>query len=126
MSSYVREARGLRVPRELEALTEALEQMTASGCWWVAPWDFLMVCEPPCTLHRENAAPHRLDGSAIAFPDGWALYAIEGRQVPGWIIEEPGRITVQAIEDERGNPPRNDRALRLEPLHDRLRGPGGG
>lgn len=107
-TSYFREACGLGFARALDAHATAFEQMMQSGCWWYAHWDFLIVCDPPCEIHRERVVHpdpgwhqlHRADGPAISFPDGWAIHAIHGRQMPAWVIEQPERITPQAIEAE--------------------------
>ena len=70
-----------------------------------------MVCERPVSIARELANPditrglgsHRLHnstGPAVAFRDGWGVYAVHGVRVPADIIERPGSITVQRIEAE--------------------------
>lgn len=108
VSSYLREALGLRFPRELQAHTVTFEHMARSGCWWFAHWDFLMACDPWAQVHQETLGdqgrrrqPHRVDGAAISWADGWAVHALHGHQVPAWIIEQPERLTPQAIESER-------------------------
>ena len=71
-----------------------------------------MVCERPLAIHRERTDParprgesshrlHRSDGPAMGWAAGWGVYVVRGRRVPGWIIEDPGRLHVAAIEAER-------------------------
>jgi len=112
VSSYYREVCGLQADLRSHAI--ACEQMMQSACWWYAHWDFLIVCGHPLQVHREwddqrgRHQPHCLDGPAISFLDGWAVYALHGREVPAWIIEHPERITPQAIEQEGNAETRRD------------------
>jgi hypothetical protein len=34
------------------------------------------------------------------YPDGWAIHAVHGVRVPGWIVERPQEITASKIEAE--------------------------
>jgi len=83
-----------------------------AACWWYPHRDFIMVCERPSVIHRELTRPrgwgsHRLhcaDGPAVAWPDGWGVYAIHGVRVPfhqRHVVERPDTITVAEIETER-------------------------
>lgn len=45
-------------------------------------------------LHNENDA-------AIEFADGYKQFYIQGRRIPGFVVEEPEKITVGKIENER-------------------------
>jgi hypothetical protein len=113
-NSFFRDVCGLRMgegPPAYEATLEAAHQ-------WYSHFDFVMACERPAAIHREPAAPgttprpgwrdtHRLhcgDGSAIAFQDGWGVYALDGVQIPfkqRHIVERPEAITVKEIEAEK-------------------------
>jgi hypothetical protein len=70
-----------------------------------------MVCERPSVIHRELVDPsrprgwdsHRLHcatGPAIAWPDGWGVWAWHGVRVPRHVIEAPDTITVAEIQAE--------------------------
>jgi hypothetical protein len=111
-TSFFREVCNLELPNDLWSRGISYEQTMQSACWWYPHRDFVMVCERPTVIHRELVNPerprgwgsHRLhcaDGPAVAWPDGWGVYAIHGVRVPGWIIEQPERITVALIDSER-------------------------
>jgi hypothetical protein len=42
-----------------------------------------------------------VDGPALKYRDGWAVYCVGGVQVPGEIIEKPETLTVQRIDSEQ-------------------------
>jgi hypothetical protein len=82
-----------------------------SACWWAAHRDFVIVSERPTVIHRElvdanrprGFRSHRLhcdSGPAIAFQDGWGVWAWHGVRVDRRIIEAPWTITVPAIQQE--------------------------
>lgn len=80
---------------------EGLAAVGRSAGWW---WPFTrvaVVCERPVALHRDEAG--RLDhgdGPALAYPDGFALYAWRGMPVPaGFLAELPG-LTPERIRGE--------------------------
>ena len=41
-----------------------------------------------------------MSGPAVAYPDGWTIYAIHGVRVPADIIEHPEKITAARVRDE--------------------------
>jgi hypothetical protein len=49
----------------------------------------------------DRGRPHAPDGPAIAWPDGLEAFAWHSVPVERWVIENPGRITVAAIDGER-------------------------
>jgi hypothetical protein len=67
--------------------------------------DFSMVSDRPKTLRRDAGGRlHSERGPAIAWRDGWGLYFWHGLHIPRsheWVVDEPGRITPEAIERER-------------------------
>ncbi|MEU1882519.1 DUF6745 domain-containing protein [Streptosporangium sp. NPDC020072] len=62
---------------------EGLVRVAESAGWW---WPFervALLCERPAELHRDDAGrPHRAEGPALSFPDGFALHAWHGMPVP--------------------------------------------
>lgn len=66
---------------------------------------FCLVSEKPIKLEtyvneRGEHVPHCEDGPSHLWADGFAIYHIRGVRVPGWIVEHPERITIEAIEEE--------------------------
>ena len=43
---------------------------------------------------------HCEDGPAVAYPDGWEVYAVGGVRVPKAVVMEPERLSVQEIKKE--------------------------
>ncbi|MGW6062757.1 DUF6745 domain-containing protein [Streptomyces sp. NPDC055189] len=72
----------------------------AAGWWW--PYEReAIVCERPTELHRDEAGRlDRADGPALAFPDGFDLYAWRGMPVPGEFLEELSALTPERIRAE--------------------------
>src|SRR5581483_4839727 len=71
------------------------------GWWW--PFRGAVVCtERPVCVHRdERGRLHCEDGAAIAYPDGWGVYAIHGVRVPAEIVLHPERISIKQCREER-------------------------
>lgn len=80
---------------------DGLAQVCRSAGWW---WPFekvAVVCERPVALHRDEAGRlDRGDGPALAFPDGFALYAWRGMPVPAAFLEELRTLTPERIRAE--------------------------
>jgi hypothetical protein len=66
--------------------------------WWWAYLDFAIVTDRPARLRRDSHGRlHCGDGPALAYRDGWGMWAWHGRRVPEWVITapEPGRIATE-------------------------------
>ncbi|MEU6066773.1 DUF6745 domain-containing protein [Streptomyces sp. NPDC047082] len=80
---------------------DGLGEVCRSAGWW---WPFAkvaVVCERPVALHRDEAG--RLDhgdGPALAYPDGFALYAWRGMPVPAVFLAELRTLTPERIRAE--------------------------
>lgn len=80
---------------------EGLARVAANAGWW---WPFekaVVICERPVALHRDEAG--RLDcgdGPALAFPDGFGMYAWRGMPVPAAFLEELTSLDAQRIRTE--------------------------
>ncbi|MCC6149450.1 MAG: hypothetical protein IT461_04295 [Planctomycetes bacterium] len=79
-----------------------LEGLVESG-FWCWPGGSVCVCsERPHTfkVNHDNRI-HCDDGPAMAFGDGFAVYAIHGVEVPEHVVMRPKEITVEKIEAEK-------------------------
>ncbi|WP_411080280.1 DUF6745 domain-containing protein [Streptomyces sp. cmx-18-6] len=83
-----------------DRLTGLAEVARNAGWWW--PYErAVVICERPEVLHRDEAG--RLDhgeGPALAYRDGFALYAWRGMPVPAAFLEELAALTPQRIRTE--------------------------
>ena len=104
-STYFRDNTGLELSGDLWERSRAFEQTIANaGLWWPHT-DFVIVCDRPTEIHREQVNPtgwgsHRLHnerGPAISWRDGWALYYVHGVRVTEQIVMHPETLTVQDI-----------------------------
>lgn len=113
-TSFFREVCDLELDGDLWARARAYEATVESACWWFPHTDFVIVSERPTAIHRElinsdilrGWNSHRLhcaDGPAVAFSDGWGVYAWHGVIIPfdlRHVIEAPEQITVAEIEEQ--------------------------
>lgn len=95
---YFREVLGLR--DETAPLT-GLWQLAAS-LGWIQPHErTCWLVERPNLLQGDaRGRLHNASGPALRFPDGWAVWAWKGVEVPSWIIEQPEGITLATIDSE--------------------------
>jgi hypothetical protein len=88
-----------RIDKRIPAL---LQVARSAGLWWPMG-ESVVLTERPCEIHRDDQArPHRVDGPAIRYPDGWAVYAWHGVCVPADLIEGDG-WTTERITSEPDN-----------------------
>ncbi|WP_232265691.1 DUF6745 domain-containing protein [Streptomyces pactum] len=83
----------------------------AAGWWW--PYEKVVILsERPAELHRDEAGRlDRGDGPALAYPDGFALYAWRGMPVPA---EFPARLADLSAERIRAEDNAELRRVMLE------------
>ncbi|MDT0265163.1 hypothetical protein RM844_02545 [Streptomyces sp. DSM 44915] len=81
-------------------LDELAAVARAAGWWW--PYERVAVLsERPTELHRDEAGRlDRSDGPALAYGDGFALYAWRGMAVSGEFFTELAALTPQRIRRE--------------------------
>jgi hypothetical protein len=95
---FFRNVLGLRA--ETERVLGLIQAATNLG--WLQP--HLHTCwlaERPSLLRGDvNDRLHDASGPALRFPDGWAVWAWKGVEVPRWLIEQPEKITLKSIDDE--------------------------
>jgi hypothetical protein len=76
------------------------QQVARSAGWWWTFRDFAILTERPTQLHRDGQGRlHHETGPAIAYPDGWSIWAWHGVRVPQALIE--GQWSAQDILRER-------------------------
>jgi hypothetical protein len=87
--------------RGLEPI-DGLRRLSESCGWW---WPFDNLCiltDRPVEVNRDNRGRlHHESRMAIAFRDGWGLYAWNGILVPEDVIKLDEPITFERIESER-------------------------
>jgi hypothetical protein len=86
------------------AQTECLSglwELAQSAGWAIPHQNVCWVSERYRVLERdEHGLLHSLSGPACAFPDGWAIHAVHSVRVPAFVVERPGDITVENIDEE--------------------------
>ncbi|WP_454321103.1 DUF6745 domain-containing protein [Streptomyces phaeoluteigriseus] len=87
-------------PTDREPL-DGLAAVCRNAGWW---WPFArvaVVCERPVALYRDEAGRlDRGDGPALAYPDGFALYAWRGMPVPAAFLAELTALAPDRIRAE--------------------------
>jgi hypothetical protein len=80
---------------------DAFSVMARNAFWWQPYEKVCFVCDRPSELHFDvRGRFHDLDGPALAFTEGFALYSVHGVRVPAAVVEQPGSITVETIDAE--------------------------
>ena len=100
-TSYFRDVCGLVLEGDLWDRARAFEQTQQSAWAWWPHRRFVIVCDRPSAIHREQVSPrgwgsHRLhndSGPAVAFRDGWGVWAIHGVRVTEQIVMRPETLT---------------------------------
>ncbi len=93
----------LRIERDERAqmVERRLELARSVGAWWALE-GLAICCERPHTLRLDDGArPHATDGPAIAYGDGFEVWANHGVAIPSWLVTKPDQLTVEAIDAER-------------------------
>ncbi|WNI14117.1 DUF6745 domain-containing protein [Actinacidiphila sp. ITFR-21] len=81
---------------------DGLAEVARTAGWWWPYERTVVVCERPMELHRDEAGRlDRSDGPALAFPDGFALYAWRGMPVPAGFLRELAALTPERIRAEQ-------------------------
>lgn len=96
---------GVEFTAEQEERLAEMETMTIGGWWW--PFENgCVIMGRPDALHMEEFRPtrfrlHNAEGPALAYPDGYKLYAWHGVRVPEAVIITPREeITIQQVHGE--------------------------
>jgi len=92
---------GATYDKKLNNGLEAWSRVTRSCGWWWPREGVVILTERPTCIHRDPANRlHCEDGPAVAYPDGWGIWAWHGTRVEQEIIEDPKALTVKRITDE--------------------------
>jgi hypothetical protein len=84
------------------AKLEGLQTLARSAGWYWPHEHICWVCERQSGVYLDDQGRiHNETGLAVAFPDGWGVYAIHGVRVPEYVIMRPEEITVADIQGER-------------------------
>ena len=101
--------------REPPPLLRATSEIArSSGMWWAYD-NAAIMCDRPSEIHvNERHLPHRVDGPAVVFRDGWHVYAWNGKAVPERWIMQPETVppreyrgfdpTFKKFVDSKGKP----------------------
>jgi len=78
-----------------------LLELAQSAGWWLPYKHICWVSERPQSLHVDTRGRlHNEDGPALAYPDGFSIYAAHGVRLPEYVIERPQEITPEKIKHE--------------------------
>jgi hypothetical protein len=95
---YLRDLFGIF--KETEPLC-GLWQIAASLGWLQPHRHTCWLTERPQLLRGDaRERLHHAQGPALAYPDGWQVWAWKGVEVPRWVIEQPESITLASIDGE--------------------------
>ena len=95
---YFREVCDLTVQTER---IMGLMELAQSAGWWLPYEHICWVSERPNALCLDvQDRLHNEDGPALAYPDGFSIYAAHGVRLPEYVIERPQEITPEKIQHE--------------------------
>ena len=96
---YFREVMGLV---EGTAKMAGLWEVAKSAGWWIPHENVCWICERHNVLKRNAAGQlHCEDGPALAYPDGWSVYSIDGIRLDEQIIMRPETQTLAQLDGEQ-------------------------
>jgi hypothetical protein len=71
-------------------LLDALSEACRLNGWWWPMRGVAVLTDRPTVLRRDDEGRlHSADGPALAYMDGYLMYAWHGIRVPGWVIQNP-------------------------------------
>jgi uncharacterized protein DUF6745 len=89
-----------------------LWEVAQSANWWLPHQKLCWVSERHNILNRNDRRRlHCTNGPALAYPDGWSIWAIDGVRVDEQIIMRPETQTVKQIKEEKNE---EIRRIRIE------------
>ena len=98
---YPRDVLGLKYVTKEDARLNAWAELMQSSGWWMPLKGMVIACERPSAITRDDRGRlHCEDGPALAFRDGYGLYAWHGVRLPAQVIESPDSLTHEQILGE--------------------------
>lgn len=92
---------GVRYGQEQSELLDLWVREARTLHWWMPCERVALILERHTALHLdEHGRLHSESGMACEYSDGWGVYAWHGLLVPEWIVRQPEKITVPAIQQE--------------------------
>ncbi|HEY9777142.1 MAG TPA: hypothetical protein V6C81_25480 [Planktothrix sp.] len=90
--------------KELRSSLTDMNTLLRSGFAYIPLTRVVFVLRFPTTINvDDNERLHSIAGPALAFADGYGVYALHGIPVAASIVDEPESVTAQSIEKERNN-----------------------
>jgi hypothetical protein len=81
-----------------ERLHGLMELTRSAGWWWWPARGAAVLSERPDEIHMdEQGRLHSARGAALAYPDGWSLWAWHGVRVPRAVIENPESLPAREV-----------------------------
>ena len=85
----------------LTRTTAMVTLLETCGGWWPTPLAVVLTERPIVAKRDERGLLHSADGPALAYADGWRVFANHGTPVPREAFEHPDTIDVSMIRSER-------------------------
>jgi hypothetical protein len=83
---------------EVGRLRGLMELSRAAGWWWWPQRGAVVLSERPDQLHLDDQGRlHGAHGPALAYPDGWSLWAWHGVRVPRAVVENPDTLAARDV-----------------------------
>jgi hypothetical protein len=96
---YFNSACGLK--KETKKISGLLKISKSAG-WFLPHEKICWVSDRHNIVNRDgNGRLHNNNGIALAYPDGWGIYAVHGVRVPKFVIERPTEIKINSIDAEK-------------------------
>jgi hypothetical protein len=84
-----------------DPMLDGLAAVARNAGWWWPFADVVLLTERPMLLCQDEAGRlHSDEGPALAFRDGFALYAWRGMPVPAALFERLGTVTAEEIREQ--------------------------
>jgi hypothetical protein len=99
--AYFREVVGLEGQTDKLA---GLDALARTAGWALPHAGICWVSERHHVLRRDaRGRLHCLTGPAVVYPDGWAIYAVNGVRVPQRVVEQPESYTAEEIRAQQNS-----------------------